>query len=280
MADDRERERLTALTELAAAEASLFQALWTRFKEWAAKLRRAVFGTSAPSGRTSEGLLRSPDPDGVWATSKWWDEQLDDLTPVIEEIWTDSYAGTPEAPPWQPDGQLSAREAARRARNRLVNVPETVYADIRHATMTAVADGHHPNELAAKIEQILGDNDVASWRSRAITIARTEALAAYNGGRFASYVGLAKATGGTSGYEKIWLATHDHRTRYTHTRPGGGDLQRVGLLEHFTIGGVPMLYPGDPEGPADETINCRCTILLVEPGEHVDLSDRHMRSAR
>lgn len=279
MADDRERERLTALTEIAAAESSLFAALWKRFKEWAAKLRRAVFGGTVGQFRTpSDTIGRLPDPDGVWSTSKWWESQVDDLEPVIEEVWTDSYAGLPEAPPWQADGQYSAREAARRARNRLVNVPETVFADIRHATMTAVADGHHPSELAAKIEQILGEGDVASWRGRALTIARTEALAAYNGGRFASYVSLAKAVGGP--HEKIWLATHDHRTRFTHTATGGGDLQRVPLLEPFTIGAAPMMYPGDPEGPADETINCRCTILLVEPGEHVDLSDRHMRSAR
>lgn len=287
MPDDRERERLLALTEIAAAEASFFAALWERFKEWAAKLRRAVFGTGAGQFRTpSDSIGHLPNPDGVWSTSKWWDEQLDDLAPVVEEIWKDSYAGIVEitghsaVPEWQPDGQFSAREAARRARNRLVNVPETVFADIRRATETAVADGHHPNELAAKVQSILDEGDVASWRNRAITIARTEALSAYNGGRFASYVQLAKATGGPSVYEKIWLATHDHRTRHTHTRAGGGDLQRVGLLEPFTIGGAPMMYPGDPEGPPDETINCRCTILLVEPGEHVNLSNRHSRSAR
>lgn len=279
MPDDRERERLLALTEIAAAEASFFRALWDRFKEWATRLRRAVFGGSLTQYRTpAASITHLPDPDGVWSTSHWWESQLDDLEPVIEEIWTDSYAGLPEAPPWQPDGQFSAREAARRARNRLVNVPETVYADIRRATATAVTDGHHPSELAAKIESILDEGDIASWRHRAITIARTEALAAYNGGRFASYVSLAKSSGGD--WEKIWLATHDHRTRYTHTRPGGGDLQRVGLLEPFTIGGAPMMYPGDPEGPADETINCRCSILLVQPGEHVNLSNRHLRSAR
>lgn len=275
--DEHERERLIALTELAGAESSLFQIIWQKMREWAARLRRAVFGHSRTAS-DSVGHLLTPEPDGVWSTSSWWDAQVDDLTPVIEEIWTDSYAGLPEAPEAIPDGQLSAREAARRARNRLVNVPETVYADIRRATMTAVSDGFSIDELAAKVEQILGEGDVTSWRGRAVTIARTEALAAYNGGRYASYVALAASSGGT--WEKVWLATHDHRTRHTHTREGGGDLQRVPLLEPFTIGGAPLLYPGDPEGPPDETINCRCTILLVEPGEHVNLSDRHYRSAK
>lgn len=281
MADDRERERLLALTEIATAEASLFQVIWAKFKEWAAKLRRAVFGTPQDfrNGR-DQMVIRPPYADGVWSTSSWWETQLDDaLVPAIEEIWTDSYAGTYEAPETIPDGQFSAREAARRARNRLVNVPETVYADIRRATMTAVTDGQHPRELADAVEKILGEGDVASWRGRAVTIARTEALSAYNGGKFASFVSLAKSTGGTSGYEKIWLATHDRRTRHTHTAAGGGDLQRVPLLEPFTIGGAPMMYPGDPEGPADETINCRCSILLVERGEQVNLANRHMRSA-
>jgi hypothetical protein len=274
--DDHERERLVALTDLAGAESSLFQIIWAKFQEWAARLRRAVFGQRRTA---SDGFgQHAPDPVGVWKTTQWWTAQVDDLTPVIEEIWTDSYAGLPEAPEVIPDGQYSAREAARRARNRLVNVPESVFTDVRRATMKAVTDGWSMDELAADVERILGEGDVASWRSRAVTIARTEALAAYNGGRYASYVALAASSGGD--WEKIWLATHDHRTRLTHTRRGGGDLQRVPLLAPFTIGGAPLLYPGDPEGPPDETINCRCTILLVEPGEHVNLSDRQYRSAR
>lgn len=276
MGDDQERDRLLALTEIATAEATLFRALWDRFKEWAARLKRAIFGSAAPGqlAAPSAPFGTTPNPDGVWRVSTWWDDQVTGLTPVIEEIWTDSYAGLPEAPEYIPDGQYSAREAARRARNRLVNVPESVYADVRRATMSAVSDGWAPDELARQVEAILGEGDITSWRGRAMTIARTEALSAYNGGRFASYVGLANATGGTSAYEKIWLATHDHRTRYTHTGPGGGDLQRVPLMAPFVIGDAPMMYPGDPEGPAGETINCRCSILLVQPGEHVDLSGR------
>lgn len=276
MPTPEERDRLLAFTEIAAAEASFFRALWERFKEWAAKLKRAVFGSSSVAPGQ---LVHAPNPDGVWSTSRWWEQILDDdLAPVIEEIWTDAYVDLADAPAAPPDGQFSAREAARRAHNRLVNVPETVFADIRHATMTAVADGHSPAELAAKIEGIFAETGTASWRGRAMTIARTEALAAYNGGRYASYVAYAKSVGGP--WEKIWLATHDHRTRFTHTEEGGGDLQRVPLLSPFVIGGAPMLYPGDPEGPPGETINCRCSILLVQPGEHVDLSDRHYRSAK
>lgn len=277
MADDRERERLTALTELASAEAGLFKVIWEKFKEWARRLGRAVFGS-----RKTGQLASTPDPAGVFATEVWWDDQLDDLVPAVEEIWTDSYAdafhGDPE---WRPDAQAAFRDAAGRARNRLRRVPASVYADVRGATMRAVTEGWSVDDLAERVHALLDESGAELWRSRALTIARTEALSAYNGGKYASFVTVARnSPAGPDGWEKIWLATHDHRTRFTHTRPGGGDLQRVGLLEPFTIGGAPMLYPGDPEGPPDETINCRCTILLVEPGEHVNLSDRQYRSAK
>jgi hypothetical protein len=80
-------------------------------------------------------------------------------------------------------------------------------------------------------------------------------------------------------YEKIWLATDDSRTRHTHNLTDG---QRVPYSAHFAVGadeanalpGVPMLFPGDPSGPPEEVINCRCTMLLVEKGESVDYSNR------
>jgi hypothetical protein len=275
VADPDEVARILALTEIAKAEANLFQVIWAKFQEWATKLRRAVFG------RTSSDVVgqsrTAPDPLGVLSTSTWWGDQVDDLLPVVEEIWTDGYAGLPEAPEAIPNGQWGVRQATAGARNRLKGVPDSVFSHVRAATMKATTEGWSAPDLALKVEEILGEHGQESWRGRAMTIARTEALSAYNGGKFASFVAFADSTGGQ--WEKVWLATHDHRTRFTHTGRGGGDLQRVPLLDRFVIGGAPLLYPGDPEGPAGEIINCRCSMLLVEPGEHTDLSDRHHRSA-
>lgn len=271
--DPNEVARLLALTELANAEAGVFRKLWDLFKEWAGKLKRAVFGHSAPAGPGR------PDPQGIMSTSTWFRDQLGAVLVEIETVWTDGYAGLPEAPEVIPDGQWGVKQAVNQARNRLVGVPDSVFATVRAATMKATTEGWSAPDLAAEVEKILGETDQQTWRGRALTIARTEALSAYNGGKFASFVAFNGSVGG--GMEKVWLATHDHRTRFTHTKPGGGDLQRVPLMEPFRLGEAqaPLMYPGDPEGPADETINCRCSMLLVEPGEHVDMSDRHYRSA-
>ncbi len=58
--------------------------------------------------------------------------------------------------------------------------------------------------------------------------------------------------------EREWLAVGDIRTRPDHAEADG---QRVGQDEKFIIGGVPMAYPGDPAGGADNTVRCRCVLL-------------------
>ena len=270
--DPNEIARLIALTELANAEAGIFRRVWELLKEWAVKLKKKIFGSSTTAG---PGPV---DPVGVFATQAWWDDHLEPVLATITEVWTTGYEGgfTDQAE-IIPDA-WAAKQAAAEARNRLVNVPDSVFTVIRGATLKATTEGWSADDLAAKVEEILGEHDVASWRGRALTIARTEALAAYNGGKMASFQAYAGSVGGD--WEKVWLATHDHRTRFSHTRKGGGDLQRVPLDANFVIGGAELPYPGYPLGPADEIINCRCSMLLVQPGEQVDMSDRHYRSAK
>jgi hypothetical protein len=54
----------------------------------------------------------------------------------------------------------------------------------------------------------------------------------------------------------IWRATKDGRTRDSHRVMDG---QKVAMGEMFITGDGNMLeYPGDPNGPPEEVINCRC----------------------
>lgn len=66
-------------------------------------------------------------------------------------------------------------------------------------------------------------------------------------------------------------STIDSRTRPDHVE---ADLQRVPLGQPFTVCGEHLRYPGDPAGSARCVVACRCTVLLVRPGEDVDLSGR------
>lgn len=95
-------------------------------------------------------------------------------------------------------------------------------------------------------------------------IARTETMAAVNGGTLAGMGVRAGLTGEV--VEKVWLATHDRRTRQDHRAADG---QRVAHDAPFLVGGERLAFPGDPNGPARQVVNCRCTLLDVLAGEQL-----------
>jgi len=102
-------------------------------------------------------------------------------------------------------------------------------------------------------------------------IARTETMRASNYGNLnlMSDWGIEK---------KEWLATADQRTRDTHLAAWdeySGD-GAIPIDEAFIVGGAHLDYPGDPSGPPEETINCRCTTLPVVEGGEENLSPDDM----
>jgi hypothetical protein len=95
------------------------------------------------------------------------------------------------------------------------------------------------------------DAEQSYWQVRAQRIARTESTGAYNAAGLAALSDEGEA-------EKAWIATRDSRTRPSHVL---ADRQVVPLTQPFDVGGAPLLMPGDPSGPAEETVNCRCTMV-------------------
>lgn len=105
------------------------------------------------------------------------------------------------------------------------------------------------NEARARI-----DEQESSWQRRATTIARTESVGALNAGALAGME--------AEGVQCVrWLATPGARTRDTHRR-ADGQVVRVGAA--FDVGGSALRFPGDPRGPAEEVINCRCALVSAE----------------
>lgn len=97
-------------------------------------------------------------------------------------------------------------------------------------------------------------------------IARTESHTATEGGAWSSARAWQDETGEVLMHQ--WIATADERTRPTHAAASG---QRVPLDEPFSVGGASLQYPGDPSGPAEENINCRCSTLTGTEAELDDL---------
>ena len=101
-----------------------------------------------------------------------------------------------------------------------------------------------------------GVDGLAGWQ--ATQLARNDLVGMSNGGSLLAAKMVNAKFPGAAGSYKQWLATEDERTRPTHNEAHG---QRVPLETPFVVGGAPLDYPGDPRGPDQEVINCRCTLI-------------------
>lgn len=130
-------------------------------------------------------------------------------------------------------------------RRRITSITDTTRTQIVNAIARGFDDGLGQDGIA---DYILAQVPMMSG-FRADMIARTESHGAANSGAF----GAAKETG--LDLRKEWIAAGDERTRPDHAAADG---QIVGMDESFDVGGAAMAYPGDPSGPAEQVINCRC----------------------
>lgn len=102
-------------------------------------------------------------------------------------------------------------------------------------------------------------------RSRAETIARTEGMRAVNTGVRAAWE---QAFSDNPSLDpklarRYWIATDDERTRDSHREIPELNSDGVGLDEPFRLpDGGSIMFPHDPDAPASETINCRCTVYV------------------
>lgn len=140
-------------------------------------------------------------------------------------------------------------------------------------TADAVTDAiHAARELSLSMSETADLIEASVYgdemnRSRAERIARTETIGAMNQAEMAT----AKLSGVVT--TKEWLTQGDDRVRDSHAAQDG---EERSLDEAFSNG---LQHPGDPDGDADETINCRCTLLYHTQaerditGEHPDTGD-------
>lgn len=105
-------------------------------------------------------------------------------------------------------------------------------------------------------------------RTSAVRTARTAVTGAQNAGRMDSYAAAEKM--GIK-IKKEWLATLDGRTRHSHAVLDG---EQVAQDKKFSNG---CRYPGDPQGPAWEIYNCRCTLVAAIDGIDTSSAQRRAR---
>lgn len=119
----------------------------------------------------------------------------------------------------------------------------------------AIRDGKKLDE--ATVTRLTSRYSDRLLQLRGETIARTETMTAFNKGQMASMQqAINEGRVSASVVVKVWHAFLDERTRFTHRHLNATE---VGFNDYFTTArNAQLLYPGDPEGGAEETVCCRC----------------------
>lgn len=127
-----------------------------------------------------------------------------------------------------------------------------------------VAGGESITNIMRSVARALGTPE--NLLSRAERIARTETLTAVSIGQAAA---VENAKEVIPGLKKGWMNSGDDRVRDAHKSPLHGEV--VGVDEKFSNG---LRYPRDTNAlDAAEVINCRCTLLLLPPGEKLEIPE-------
>lgn len=141
---------------------------------------------------------------------------------------------------------------AKYALAKVTSVTDTTTEDVLRAIVAGETAGDPIPVIARAISDATG-GAVARHRASTIAITETHSAATYASQEAARFTGLA--------LEKEWVSAEDGRTRPSHVAADG---QRVAMDEAFSVGGYELQFPGDPAGPAAETIRCRCIEVYHE----------------
>jgi SPP1 gp7 family putative phage head morphogenesis protein len=141
-------------------------------------------------------------------------------------------------------------EYMRARENKLSDVPQEVFNQLKESLEEGVTGGETTDQLADRVRSTF--NDISKERAR--TIASTETAAAYGAGR--------EEAMRSAGVEyKEWLTSGNDNVRATHAAANN---QRVPIDEPFEVGGEELMYPGDSNGSAENVINCHCVSVPKE----------------
>ena len=148
-----------------------------------------------------------------------------------------------------PQGIISDFIIARK--NKLGGVPDEIYERIKSDLEAGSQKGETMDQLADRVKARFAAIDAG----RAQVIATTETATAYGQGRMDALT--------QAGFtHKSWLTAGDEKVRLSHNQA-----QEQGAIPNDEAFDNGLMFPGDPDGPADEVINCRCVLQAAENPE-------------
>lgn len=146
-------------------------------------------------------------------------------------------------PVTDPDAARFLNEAG----NRLVRLPDEVYALIVREVEEGVARGESIPDITQRVNTVLTATGSERWPNRAVTVARTEVMAAVNAGAFAGAVRDAERRGDPAPF-KVWLCVAPDTSVIASSVKSAARRHYVGPLVRITTtsGAAVSLTPEHP----------------------------------
>ena len=241
----REERRRAASVSLRRYEKKLEREFAALLKTWRGRAVTALESV-AVRGRS----VRSLDPDDVFDVTE---DDRADLLRILEalvlERGEEALAELALAYEIDLHNLRASKFIEAQASRVLTQVSDTTKKALREMIADQVESGASMADIITRVVE-MPEFGIA----RAQMIARTETVSAYN-------YSTAEAWRQSGVVEQVeWLSARDSAVRPEHADADG---QRADIGQAFDVGGSALEFPGDPNGPADMTINCRCTLLPV-----------------
>ena len=231
-------------------ESHLVDVVGSALQRWLGKARDAVLG---PWHR----YRMQPDPVAVFQVQEAWNQEIPTILSAVGRIAMGAWSEATDVPPVSRHSFVMSQLA--QTENFLVRIPDETYNLVFAEVTDAVNGGASTEQVADRVEQVLSYTGSERWHGRARAIAQTETTRAYGAGTLAAGIEQSRVTGRV--LQKRWETEHDPKVRASHRAIDG---QVRDLFMPFYVDGFPLLYPGDPMGPPDTVINCRCDLVIMD----------------
>lgn len=219
-------------------------------RRWLASAREVVM-------KPWQQFKMMPDPTAIYGTQGEWDGEVDTILTEVGNISLSAWSHAMDVPPVSRHAFIMSQLA--QTQNFLVRIPDETYNLVFAAITESVNSGNSVEQIAQRVDSVLSYTGSENWPARARTIAQTEVTRAYGAGTLAAGMEQSRVTGRM--LRKRWDTERDERVRVSH-REVDGQIQDLGYP--FYVDGFPLMFPGDPMGPPETVINCRCDLVILD----------------
>lgn len=197
-----------------------------------------------------------PDPTAIYSSQTQWNDEVETILSTIGQISMRAWSEATDVPPVSRHSFVMAQLAE--TQNFLVRIPDEVYNLVFAEITDGVNGGESKEQIADRVDHVLDYTGSERWPNRAQVIGQTETTRAHGAGTLAAGLEQSRVTGRL--LRKRWDTEQDSKVRASH-REVDGEIRDLGMP--FYVDGVPLQFPGDPIGPPESVINCRCDLMIL-----------------